>query len=119
MTTVEELRAAYDAVRADLLGQGFPCPVEVVRDPDGRYILLEALTALVIAEAGGVLVKPGQTLVVGLPESVSLAELDSLASLIRERDPGFKVLYFSRSTHFAVVEGLDQAAADTTPPREG
>lgn len=108
MTAVEELRAAYDAVRADLLGQEFPCPVELVRDADGRYILLEALTALVIAESGAnaaATVAPGQTLVVGLPEGTTEKQLADLADMVRQRDSDFKILFITSVTHFAVAEG--------------
>jgi hypothetical protein len=108
MTAAEELRTAYDAVRADLLKLDPACPVELVRDVDGRYVLLEALTALVIAESGAsaaVTVVPGQTLVVGLPEGTTRKELDDLTEMVRARDSDFKILFITSVTHFAVAEG--------------
>lgn len=106
-TTVEELRAAYDAVRADLAAK-FECAPELVRNPEGGYILLEALTALAIAEAGAstaLTVRPGQTLIVGLPVDTTLQDVENVAARVRERDPGFEVLFITGATHFAVAEG--------------
>ncbi len=122
MTAVEELHAAYDAVRADLLNSGPSCPVELVRDPNGRYILLEALTALVIAESGAnvaVTVAPGRTLVVGLPEGTTEKQLANLAEMVRARDSDLKILFITSVTRFAVAEGPDLATTDATPPEEG
>lgn len=49
---VEELQEAHNEVRADLQRRGFTgAGIYRARDMDGRYLLLESLTAIVTARA--------------------------------------------------------------------
>ncbi|WP_433233773.1 hypothetical protein [Actinomadura nitritigenes] len=49
-TTIERLEAAYERDRAELVEEGYGDP-ELVRDTSGRFVLLDALTAIVNARA--------------------------------------------------------------------
>jgi hypothetical protein len=50
-STVSRLEVAYETARADLERQFPGAAPEEIRDPNGRYVLLDALTALVQAQA--------------------------------------------------------------------
>lgn len=47
---LERLEEAYEDIRAELLGCDYGVPPELVKDMSGRYILLDALTALTNAK---------------------------------------------------------------------
>jgi hypothetical protein len=49
-SAVGRLETAYEAARADLERQFPEAAPEEIRDPNGRYVLLDALTALVQAQ---------------------------------------------------------------------
>lgn len=106
--SVAELRAAVDAVRAALVADPeFVCPPELVRDHDGRYILLDALAALVIAETkahAALTVGPGQTLIVGLADDTDRQTLDAMADHVAAADCGFRVLFIAGAQQLAVAD---------------
>ena len=106
--SVAELRAAVDAVRAALATDPeLTCPPELVRDHDGRYILLDALAALVIAETkahAALTVGPGQTLIVGLADGVDRQTIDSLTAQVAAADCGFRVLFIAGAQQLAVAD---------------
>lgn len=102
---LQMLREAVWAIRADL-AQTFDQP-ELVRDPDGNYILLPALAALVIAEAkahAALTIGPGQILVVTLPLGTDRQTIDQMGDQVKAENLGFRVLFIAGAEQLAVAE---------------
>lgn len=116
---VERLEAAYEAARQRLAEEnarvGRPYMPEEMQDSTGRYILLDALAALVQARAAleaaawpveGVVARPGDTLILRFGADVSAEQFTRFKGVaeegLLERMPGVKAVFLGGCEQVAV-----------------
>lgn len=116
---VERLEAAYETARQSMAEEnarcGRPYAPEEMREASGRYILLDALTAIVQAKAAlacteapveALVVRPGDTLILRLGQGATPEMLDrikrGIEPAMKERSPGLEVLWVGGVEQMAV-----------------
>ncbi|MEV0616185.1 hypothetical protein AB0I81_22920 [Nonomuraea sp. NPDC050404] len=115
---VDRLEVAYETARRVLAESnaryGVPHEPEEMREESGRYILLDALTALVQAKAAlevarpteGVVARPGDTLIFRVEKGTSPETFERFIKKaepgIMERLPGVRVVWLAGVDEVAV-----------------
>ena len=126
--TIERLEAAYETARQAITEEnarnGNSCAPEEMREAGGRYILLDALTAIVQAKAAlgraetpveALVARPGDTLILRLGQGATPEMLDwirrGIEPAMKERSPGLEVLWVGGVEQMAVYRPDEDAPA--------